>query len=127
MDSARGAIEPGLKILARYSQTGLGLSARPNGLKNPCNRYHFSARAEKGARACVSTVFLHLSKLAFCARAEIEHVIATIFQPGGRSEISARAEIHHVIRPKEDKINPTCLAMNNTPGYITKRRADLPS
>ena len=38
-------------------------------------------------------------KFAFCARAEIDHVIATIFQPGGRSEISARAEIHHVIRP----------------------------
>ena len=35
----------------------------------------------------------------FCARAEIEHVIATIFQPGGRSEISARAEIHHIISP----------------------------
>ena len=42
-----------------------------------------------------STVFSHLSKLAFCVRAEIEHVIATIFQPSGRSEISARA---HVIR-----------------------------
>ena len=40
-DSARGAIHLGLKILARYSQTGLGFSARPNGLKNPCNRYHF--------------------------------------------------------------------------------------
>ena len=49
-------------------------------------------------------MFSHLSKLShrnvrFCARAEIEHVIATIFQPGGRSEISARAEIHHVILP----------------------------
>ena len=33
-DSARGAIQPGLKILARYSQTGLGFSARPNGPKN---------------------------------------------------------------------------------------------
>ena len=33
-DSARGAIQPGLKILARYSQTGLGFSARPNGLEN---------------------------------------------------------------------------------------------
>ena len=31
-DSARGAIQPGLKILARYFQTGLGFSARPNGL-----------------------------------------------------------------------------------------------
>ena len=34
-------IQPGLKILALYSQTGLGFSAQPNGLKNPCNRYHF--------------------------------------------------------------------------------------
>ena len=38
-------------------------------------------------------------EICVCARAEIEHVIATIFQPGGRSEISARAEIHHVIGP----------------------------
>ena len=29
-----------------------------------------------------------LRKLGFCARAEIEHVIATIFEPNGRSEIS---------------------------------------
>ena len=63
-DSARGAIQPGLKILARYSQAWLGFSARPNGLKNPSNRYHFSAWAEKGARACVSIVFLYLSKLS---------------------------------------------------------------
>ena len=28
-----------------------------------------------------------------------EHVITTIFQPGGRSKISARAETHHVIGP----------------------------
>ena len=34
MDSARGAIQPGLKILARFAQTGLGFSARANGLKN---------------------------------------------------------------------------------------------
>ena len=27
-------IQPGLKILARFSQTGLGFSARPNGLEN---------------------------------------------------------------------------------------------
>ena len=63
-DSARGAIQPGLKILARYSQTGLGFSARPNGLKNPCIAIIFSAPAEKGARACVSIVFSHLSKLS---------------------------------------------------------------
>ena len=52
---------------------------------------------------CIYCVFRtsvnFLTKFAFCARAEIEHVIATIFQPGGRSEISARAETHHVIRP----------------------------
>ena len=34
-----------------------------------------------------------------CLRAEIRHVIATKFQPGGRSEISARAEFRHVIGP----------------------------
>jgi len=33
-DSARGAIQPGLKILTRYIQTGLGFSARPNGPEN---------------------------------------------------------------------------------------------
>ena len=33
-DSARGAIQPGLKILARFAQTELGISARANGLKN---------------------------------------------------------------------------------------------
>jgi len=33
-DSAQGAIQPGLKILARYAQTGLGISARPNGPEN---------------------------------------------------------------------------------------------
>ena len=31
---ARGAIQPGLKILARYFQIGLGFSARPNGPEN---------------------------------------------------------------------------------------------
>ena len=68
-DSARGAIQPGLKILARYFKTGLRFPARLNGLKNPCNRYIFSVRAEKGARPCVSIVFLHLSKFSrgnFC-------------------------------------------------------------
>ena len=43
-------------------------------------------------------MFSHLSKLAFCVRAEIEHVIATIFQLSERSEISAPAETHHVTR-----------------------------
>ena len=33
-DSALGAIQPELKILAQYIQTGLGFSARANGLKN---------------------------------------------------------------------------------------------
>ena len=33
-DSARGAIQPGLKILARYFQTWLGFSAWPNGPEN---------------------------------------------------------------------------------------------
>ena len=32
-DSARGAIQPGLKILAQYAQTGLGFSSGQTGLK----------------------------------------------------------------------------------------------
>ena len=42
-------------------------------------------------------------KIVFCAQAVIGHVIATIFQPGRRSEIWAQAEAHrhYVIRPLE--------------------------
>ena len=103
-DSAQGAIQPGLKIQARYSQTRLGFSAGPNGVEiwkslmqskrnfSPCRKRNASMRID-----CVFAPQL----TAFCARAEIEHVITTIFQPGGRSEISARAETHYVIRPWE--------------------------
>ena len=57
-------------------------------------------------------MFLHLSKLShgnlrFAPGLKLSTVIATIFQPGGRSEISARAEIHHVIRPL-DKLGHLC-------------------
>ena len=49
--SARGAIQPGLKILSRFDQTGLGFSARAElrpGLKKiSCNRKEIPARAEK--------------------------------------------------------------------------------
>ena len=103
--SAQGAIQPGPKILAEYLQTGLGFSARSNGLKNPCNLYHFfhpgpKKEREHAYRLCFRTSVNLLMEMlyAFCARAEIEHVIATIFRPCGRSEISARAESHHVIR-----------------------------
>ena len=37
---------------------------------------------------------------ALAPRTEIRHVIATKFQPGGRSEISARAEIRHKSAPE---------------------------
>jgi len=49
-DTPQDAIQPGLKILARYFQTGLGFLARPNGLKNPCNRYHFFQPGSKKER-----------------------------------------------------------------------------
>ena len=58
--SARGAIQPGLKILARFGQTGLGFSAQaelhPGLKKSPCNRQFdfericFRSRAEVSAR-----------------------------------------------------------------------------
>ena len=50
-DSAQGAIQPGLRILARFDQTGLGFSAgaelRPGLKKISCNRNEIPARAEK--------------------------------------------------------------------------------
>ena len=57
-------------------------------------------------------------EICVCARAEIifKHVIATIFQPGERSEISARAEIHHVIRPL-DKLGHLYTHVLNGLGY----------
>ena len=49
-DSARGATQPGLKILARFAQTGLGFSARAKRARKSenlsCNRNVISARAE---------------------------------------------------------------------------------
>ena len=63
-DSARGAIQPGLKILAQYSQTGLGFSARPNRLKNPCNRYHFFSPGWKSSASMRIYCVSHLSKLS---------------------------------------------------------------
>ena len=68
-NSAGGATQPGLKILARFEQTGLGFSARaelhPRLNPSPCNRQFDFKR--------------------ICLRS--------------RAEVSARAEIRHVIRP----------------------------
>ena len=103
-DSARGTIQPVLKILARYSQTGLRFSAWPNWPENLKKSHVIETEFQPGPKKerehahwpcfCTSVNFL----TEICARAEIEHVIPTIFQPGGPSEISARAETHHVIR-----------------------------
>ena len=56
-------IQPGLKILARYRQTGLGFSARPNGPEN-LKKFHVIEAEFQPRRACVLTVFSHLSKLS---------------------------------------------------------------
>ena len=87
-------IQPGLKILARYAQTGLGFSARPNGLKNPCNRYHFfSPGWKRYASMRIDCVF----------RTSVNFLMEIcVLRPGwnwacNRNNISARAEIRHVI------------------------------
>ena len=107
-------IQPGPKIPARYLQTGLGFSARPNGLKNPCNRHHSfhngqkkEREAEHAHRLCFRTSV----NFRFAPGYEMEHVITTIFQLGGRSEISARAETHHVIRLLEDLNQPVIVLL----------------
>jgi len=41
---------------------------------------------------------------AIFPQAEIRHVIATTFQPVGRTEISAQAEIRQVIGPLEKRL-----------------------
>ena len=67
--SARSANQPGLKILARFGQTGLGFSARaelhPGLKKSPCNRQ-----------------FDHVDfkRICFRSRAEILHVISQAFR-----------------------------------------------
>ena len=101
----RRRIQPGLKILARYTQTGLGLSARPNGPENlkkvSCNRNGISARAEKGTRVFALTVFSHLRawlhgefqpglKFRSAHRAEILLRLHAQFQPGRKTQISVR-------------------------------------
>ena len=83
------------------SETRLGFSVRSNGLKNPCNRPslfqpELKKDPEHAHRLCfrIRSKFSQSWKFSFYARAEVEHVFATIFQPGGWSEISARAETH---------------------------------
>ena len=53
-DSARGAIQPWLKILARYSQTGLEFSAkrnfRPNGPENPKKSHVIETESQPGPK-----------------------------------------------------------------------------
>ena len=84
--SARGAIQPGLKILARVGQTGLGFSARAE--KISCNRKEISARAEKQEIIWLPDSpetlcnFIFGAETNISARAEVRHVIATKFQPG---------------------------------------------
>ena len=43
------------------SETGLGFSARPNGLKNPCNRYHFFQPGLKKERKHAHRLCFHTS------------------------------------------------------------------
>ena len=77
-------IQPGLKILSRYFQTGLGFSARPNGLKNPCNRYHFFHPGSKKEREHAHRLCFRTSvNLGFAPGLKFS-IIATIFQPNGR-------------------------------------------
>ena len=47
-DSARGAIQPGLKMLARFAQTGLGFSARVKGPENLKNSHVIEREFQPG-------------------------------------------------------------------------------
>ena len=83
----RGMHSARAKILARYFQTGLEFSARPNGLKNPCNRYHFFLPGPKKQRE-------HAHRL--CFRTSVNFLMEIcVLRPGwnwacNRNNISAR-------------------------------------
>ena len=87
-DSARGAIQPGLKILARFAQTGLGFSARANGPENLKNSHVIETELQPGLNSELGHAqwfCLPGNKMAnISAQAEVRHVIATKFQPGWR-------------------------------------------
>ena len=65
-DSAWGAIQPMLKILPWYSQTGLGFSARPNGPENLKKSHVTETEFQPGLKKERERahVFSHLSKLS---------------------------------------------------------------
>ena len=50
-DSARGTIQPGTKILARYFQTRLGFSARPNGPENLTTSHVIETEFQPGLKS----------------------------------------------------------------------------
>ena len=50
-DPAQGAIQPGLKIIARSLQTGLGFSARPNGLENLKKSHVIETKFQPGLKS----------------------------------------------------------------------------
>ena len=79
------------------SETGLRFSARPNGLRNPLKVHVIEMKFQPGLKK--EREHVHQSCFRISVNlAEIHHVIATKFLPGGRREISARAETRHVIR-----------------------------
>ena len=49
-DSARGAMQPGLKILARYFQTGLGFSARQDENENLKKFHEIETKFQPGPK-----------------------------------------------------------------------------
>ena len=49
-DSALGAVQPGLKILARYSQTGLGFSPRSSGHENLKRSHVIETESQPGPK-----------------------------------------------------------------------------
>ena len=79
----------------RCFHTGLGFSVRPNGLKNPCNRYNFIHPGPKKERE-------HAHRL--CFRTSVNFLMEIcVLRPGwnwarNHNNISARAETYHVIR-----------------------------
>ena len=84
--SALAKVQPGVKILARFRNRARIFSPAKRAekyAKSPRNRKGLKKEREHPHQLCFRISVNFLRKFAFCARAEIHHVITTVFSPEG--------------------------------------------
>ena len=112
--SVRGAIQPGLKIIARYFKTGLGFQPGQTGWKIHVIAVILFIRAGKGTRVCASTLFSYLSKLAFSTPVLAQKSSGVEITSSAKFAFCDRAEIEHT---NENNISARWAERNFSPGW----------